>query len=69
MFYGGISAETQPFFVANSVIFSHAFHMLYLLKFTYFGLYSDNDQARAHAASPHYRHVTTTCQLEANFGK
>jgi hypothetical protein len=41
MFYGGISAETQPFFVANSVIFSHAFHMLYLLKFTCFGLYSD----------------------------
>jgi hypothetical protein len=40
MFYGGISAETQPFFVANSVIFSHAFHTLYLLKFTHFGLYS-----------------------------
>jgi hypothetical protein len=29
MFYGGISAETQPFFVANLVIFSHAFHTLY----------------------------------------
>jgi hypothetical protein len=41
MFYGGISAETQPFFVANSVIFSHGFHTLYLLKFTRFGLYSD----------------------------
>jgi hypothetical protein len=40
MFYDGISAETQPFFIANSVIFSHAFHTLYLLKFTRFGLYS-----------------------------
>jgi hypothetical protein len=41
MFYGGISPETQLFFVANSVIFSHASHTLYLLKFTRFGLYSD----------------------------
>jgi hypothetical protein len=40
MFYGGISPETQLFFVANSVIFSYAFHTLYLLKFTRFGLYS-----------------------------
>jgi hypothetical protein len=40
MFYGGILAETQPFFVANLVIFSHAFHTLYLLKFTRFELYS-----------------------------
>jgi hypothetical protein len=40
-FYGGISvfpAETQQFFVANSVIF----HALYLLKFTTFELYSES---------------------------
>jgi hypothetical protein len=41
MFYGGILAETQPFFVANLVIFSHTFHTLYLLKFTCFELYSE----------------------------